>query len=140
MRSSDSSGTKPFLRESARLYVLYMCVGITAIPAGIAYGICVVKGYDRWWVALGLMAVSLYLARQTWKYIDSRLRPRSVFGMIMIAGMSDLEMSNPHAPAGLYLDSLVAESYQGGGAAGHVPDTAGMIQIPDEEAYACAHN
>src|SRR5437870_2589218 len=78
VRSSDSSENRSFLRESARLYVRYLSVGISAIPAGVAYGICVVKGYDRWWVALLAIAVSLCVARIVWKYLDSKQLTRKV--------------------------------------------------------------
>lgn len=62
-----------FLRKLPRLYVLYMSVGIAAIPAGIAYGVLVVNGYDRWWTAALSVAVGLYFGRTMWKYVDAKL-------------------------------------------------------------------
>src|SRR5713226_4718456 len=73
VRSFDSSRIKQFLRESARLYILYMSVGVSAIPAGIIYGILTVNGYSRWWVALLSIAFGLGFGRMTWKYVDSKL-------------------------------------------------------------------
>lgn len=75
--SSLSRRIGPFWLERFRLYILYMSVGIVAIPAGIAYGILAVNGYDRWWTAILSIALGLWLGKMTWKYVDAKLFQRA---------------------------------------------------------------
>lgn len=62
-----------FLRESARLYVLYMAVGLAAVPVGALYGIAVANGYSRWWTAVLCIGIGLICGRVSWKFWDRKL-------------------------------------------------------------------
>jgi hypothetical protein len=59
-----------FLRESSKLYVLYMTAGVAAIPAGTLYALLAVKGYDHWWTAVPAIILGLWSARKAWKFVD----------------------------------------------------------------------
>lgn len=62
-----------FLRESGKLYVLYMVAGVAAIPAGILYAILAVKGYGGWWSALAAIALGFWMAKEAWSYVERKL-------------------------------------------------------------------
>jgi hypothetical protein len=62
-----------FLRESGKLYVLYLTAGIAAIPAGIIYAVLAVNGYDRWWTALPAIVLGFWMAKRMWKYVERKL-------------------------------------------------------------------
>lgn len=71
-----SSHRSLFLRESRRLYLLYVSSGIAAIPAGLIYALFVVSGHDDWWVAVSCILLGFWMARRTWAYLASRLEER----------------------------------------------------------------
>lgn len=134
--SFDSSGLRSLLRESGRLYIRYMGVGVSAVPAGIAYGICVAKGYDRWWLALLAITVSLCLARMMWKYLDSKLLPRPVFLGFTSGNFATMELESGASNFGLSNLAAFAESHSPSGPA----VGAAEVQVMKEEAYAFAGN
>ena len=137
MRSFDSSEIRSFLRESVRLYVRYLSVGLSAIPAGLVYGICVAKGYDRWWVALLAIAVSLAVARTVWKYLDSRSLARSV-SVAFASG--NFAMDSVHTAALQYGVSNLIIFAESQGPFGPALTGAEAVQPKNEEAYAFADN
>jgi hypothetical protein len=61
-----------FLRESGKLYILYMSAGVAAIPAGVLYALLAVKGYDHWWTAVPAIIFGLWTAKRAWKFVDRR--------------------------------------------------------------------
>ena len=61
-----------FLRESYKLYVLYMVAGVAAIPAGVLYALLAVKGYGSWWTALLAIVLGFWLAKEAWRYVERR--------------------------------------------------------------------
>jgi hypothetical protein len=72
-----SSEIMPFLREVRTLYILYMSVGIAAVPAGVLYGVLALKGFDRWWTALACVAIGLCCAIGASKVLRERSYPSS---------------------------------------------------------------
>src|SRR5207245_11397627 len=69
-----SSRLDSFLRESGKLYILYLSAGVAAIPAGLIYALFAVNGYDRWWSAVLCIGLGFLLAGGTWKYLSLRLQ------------------------------------------------------------------
>jgi len=68
-----SSRLSSFLRESGKLYVLYLAAGIAAIPAGVIYAFLVVTGYNRWWTVVPAIVLGFWMGRKAWKYVHGRL-------------------------------------------------------------------
>jgi hypothetical protein len=66
-----------FLRESVRLYTLYMIAGVVAIPALSVYAVLSVEGYDFWWIAVAAIALGFLMAIKAWKYFDRLLFTRA---------------------------------------------------------------
>ncbi|PYU27283.1 MAG: hypothetical protein DMG32_07795 [Acidobacteria bacterium] len=62
------------MRESGKLYILYLSAGVAAIPAGLIYALFAVNGYDRWWTAVPCIGLGFWMARETWKYLSLRLQ------------------------------------------------------------------
>ena len=62
-----------FLRESGRLYLLYMTAGIAAIPAVAIYAVLAAEGYRRWWTAVPAIALAFLMAVKAWQYVDRKL-------------------------------------------------------------------
>ncbi len=67
------SHPKSFLRESGKLYVLYMVAGVAAIPAGALYAILAVKGYNGWWTALPAIVFGFWMAKEAWSFVERKL-------------------------------------------------------------------
>jgi hypothetical protein len=129
-----------FSLEPFRLYILYMGVGLSAIPAGVAYGVLSLNGFDRWWAVLLPVALGLGMGRLTWRYVDSMLlRPTKMASAyeMQVSAM----MLSKNAVAVLFIsdlnmvETMIArtdvESKVGG-------DSQVADQL--EEMYACAHN
>jgi hypothetical protein len=57
-----------------KLYLQYMAVGFSAIPAGLVYALFAIHGYDRWWIALPLIAVGLVCGRFASKWVGKKLQ------------------------------------------------------------------
>ena len=94
-----------FLRESRRLYILYMVVGAAAIPAGVLYGVVALKGYDRWWTALACVAIGLLCAIRASRFIQERFYPSSsqVIGSVNLSVRDEARTQLALAPAAGYI-------------------------------------
>jgi hypothetical protein len=68
-----SSGLTSFLRDCGKQYILYLSVGLAAIPVGITYGILAVNGYGSWWTLLPSVVLASWLARKMWRYVKSKV-------------------------------------------------------------------
>lgn len=72
-RFVTSSRLNLFLRESGKLYTLYMVAGAAAIPAGALYAILSVAGYGNWWSAILAIVVGLWMAEEAWRFVERTL-------------------------------------------------------------------
>lgn len=66
-----------FSRDAGKLYLLYLAAGLAAVPAGVAYALLAVNGYDRWWTALPAIALGLWTATRVWKFLEGKLYVKS---------------------------------------------------------------
>ncbi len=72
MPSSGSLKIERWFREWGRLYILFMSVGLSAIPVGVVYGFLKITGYDSLWVAGSAIACGLMFGLASWKFVDSK--------------------------------------------------------------------
>jgi hypothetical protein len=82
-----SSTLIAYLRNSGRQYLLYLSVGLAAIPVGIAYGILVLRGYDHWWTLLACVAFGSWIALKLRQFVGKKL-PQSGYGSTSLARVS----------------------------------------------------
>lgn len=66
----SSSHLNSFLRDSGRLYTIYLAVGLAAIPGGVVYAVLAVKGYGGWWSALLAIVFAFWMAKEAWRYVE----------------------------------------------------------------------
>jgi hypothetical protein len=128
-----------------RFYILYMSVGVAAIPAGVLYGVLALKGYDRWWTALACVVIGLCCAIETSRVVRERLFPwQAIVGSLNLRVLGEDRIPLELVSAAVYLQAfdvqIAAVSYAhdrqavGGSnevSPGEAPEPAGNIQIPD---------
>jgi hypothetical protein len=144
MPSSGSLEVKRWLREWGRLYILFMSVGFSAIPIGIAYGFLNIKGYDSLWVAGLAVTCGLLLGRASWKFVDSKFFGAkqgltSAAEIYVLAAEGELWLNTSGTSSLESIPNGLMPSF--GETSDSVGErTAGGMQTAPEEEYACAAN
>jgi hypothetical protein len=72
----SSSHPNSFLRESGKLYVLYMVGGVAAVPAGALYALLASKGFGQWWTALAAIVLGFWMAKEARDYVELKFFTR----------------------------------------------------------------
>jgi hypothetical protein len=140
MPSSSSLEVKRWLREWGRLYILFMSVGFSAIPVGIAYGFLSIKGYDSLWVAALAVTCGLLLGLASWKFVDSKFfGPKQALApageIYILAAEGELWLNTSGPPSESIPNGLMHSFDETSDSAGERP-AGGMLTAPEEE-YAC---
>lgn len=133
-----------FLRESRKMYFLYLAAGVAAIPAGLIYALLAASGYERWWTAVSAIALGFWMARKTWKHIERKLFDEfpvmvgvSDNGYIVVAGQANgtIVKFNRRAFRGEYIaksNMAASQSYP--------PDNSQTVNESMAEPHAFARN
>jgi hypothetical protein len=135
-----------FLRESGKLYLLYMLAGVSAIPAGALYAILAVKGYDGWLSALLAIALGFLMAISTWKYVERKFFTLEYNPAASANSNGDIIMEMQAGAMTFVWDSSVG--YRGSLAFAHLTTASRQAPVEDArpenqraiEAYASAGN
>jgi hypothetical protein len=86
-----SSLANSSLREAGKVYLLYIAAGVAAVPAGVAYSLLVVSGWERWWTVLPLLGTGFAMALLLWRLLERRLFPRQTIFVRQAPGLASSE-------------------------------------------------
>jgi hypothetical protein len=135
--SGSSARVMLFLRDCAKVYLMYMIVGIAAVPAGAVYGFLVLNGYDRWWTATICVSLGVVSGAWAWARVRNRLyRPwrAQIAGTIYWPDQDTLSLYGPQLSSlqhqhGTY--SIALEEFS--------RESIGTMQVSADD-YAAARN
>ncbi|HTC63609.1 MAG TPA: hypothetical protein VK709_12260 [Candidatus Saccharimonadales bacterium] len=65
-----------FLRDAGKHCLQYAVVGVAAMPAGLAYALLAISGYQGWWTVVPSVAFGLFSATVAWGWLQKKLYPR----------------------------------------------------------------
>lgn len=65
-----------WLRESGRMFLLYLAVGAAFVPSGLVYALFALAGWNHWLVAVLLLGAGFLTAHFVWGSLERRLLVR----------------------------------------------------------------